>query len=213
MPQHSERTKRPFAENVYFVFLAVLFIVAVILAFGLAVPTPATAPPLSTPPAPPWPPSRPPPPSEALVPTVAASQNVEIVTCSMAVGFYRQQILSATIEVIVLWLMMVGGLIVGTRVAFRADSRDLAFDFLQKGTVSNVHQDVTTTHGRLFAASLFISGMLLLTSQYTFTLYRPWVGIDGQLYTNPLKLPQLVPAAEKVFRSFWCAALVTSVQC
>ena len=87
--------------------------------------------------------------------------------------------------------------------AARALLRPLCPSSLAQGTVSNVHQDVTTTRGRMFAATLFISGMLLLVSRYTFYLYRPWAAA-GLLDTNPMQVPMLVPPLEKAFRAVWC---------
>uniref|UniRef100_A0A7S0J1J0 Uncharacterized protein n=1 Tax=Calcidiscus leptoporus TaxID=127549 RepID=A0A7S0J1J0_9EUKA len=114
---------------------------------------------------------------------------------------YASQVLSATVQCVVIFFAMYGGLAVGTHIAFRADTRHLPFDFLQKGTVSNVHQDVATVRGRMFAVTLFISGMLLLVSQYTFYCYRPWA--SGR-WENPMELSQLIVPSEKIIRVVWC---------
>lgn len=48
-------------------------------------------------------------------------------------------------------------------------------DFEQKATLSNVSQDTSTPHGRMFTVALFTASLLMLLSQYTTWLYPPWL--------------------------------------
>mmetsp|Transcript_11513 Transcript_11513/g.20375 ORF Transcript_11513/g.20375 Transcript_11513/m.20375 type:complete len:387 (+) Transcript_11513:71-1231(+) len=75
-------------------------------------------------------------------------------------------------------------------------------DFQTKGTLSNVSQDISTPHGRMFTVSLFTAALLMLMSRYTYWLYRPWYP-ELDLATNPFMRNSLGPRAERRWRSAW----------
>ena len=62
--------------------------------------------------------------------------------------------------------------------AHLVNSSHLPHDFLQKGTISNVAQDIASVEGRIWAVALLFASVGLLVSGYTFQLYRPWLYSD-----------------------------------
>ena len=62
--------------------------------------------------------------------------------------------------------------------AHLVNSSHLPHDFLQKGTISNVAQDISSVEGRIWAVALLFASVGLLVSGYTFQLYRPWLYSD-----------------------------------
>jgi len=78
----------------------------------------------------------------------------------------------------------------------------LPTDFKMKGTLSNVSQDASQPHGRMFTVALFTAALLLIMSRYTVWLYRPWIP-DLKLAENPFAFSTLSANEERMWRGLW----------
>lgn len=79
----------------------------------------------------------------------------------------------------------------------------LPFDFKQKGTLSNISQDVSTPEGRLFAVGLVFGALFFIQSNYTAQLYRSWASHRTQ-DTNTTDHSAYQPLFERRLRGLWC---------
>ena len=98
---------------------------------------------------------------------------------------------------ILCFAVVVGGVTTATYVA--ASCERACRDFLQKGTVSNVAQDVATPKGRLWTAA---SRSRACSTSRRRTAYRPWLSAINP-NENRLAVNVLVPVYEKTFRALW----------
>lgn len=139
------------------------------------------------------------------MPDVHAQQlwndNVTFVSFAALIGVQRQFKLQAAMLAITAFVLIFGGT---TTASFMALVRwdKTPHDFAQKGTLSNLAQDQSTPHGRLWTTALVIGAVLLLTSMYPFWLYRswaPWVDVVD----NPLALATFQSRTERLLRTAW----------
>ena len=84
------------------------------------------------------------------------------------IGLNRVLVSTAAMMCILCFAVVVGGVTTATYVAASCDMTRLPYDFLQKGTVSNVAQDVATPKGRLWTAALSIASLLHLRRRTRF---------------------------------------------
>jgi len=120
---------------------------------------------------------------------------------SVLIGMNRQFKLQAAILVIVSFVLVCGGTITASLIVLtRTDL--VPKDFCQKGTLSNVSQDMGTPQGRLWSTALVVCNVLLLMSMYPFYLHRcwaPWVNEKE----NPLVHPSFQSKGERLLRTIW----------
>ena len=200
-----EKLPLPGGSRAYQVLFAALslFTLVLILAFGLAVHPENEAGQRGL--------RRAPPPDlnvSAIDPAVLVAADVEAIKIliqtilAFLIGLNRVLVSTAAMMCILCFAVVVGGVTTATYVAASCDMTRLPYDFLQKGTVSNVAQDVATPKGRLWTAALSIASLLHLASSYTFWLYRPWLSAINP-NENRLAVNVLVPVYEKTFRALW----------
>lgn len=89
--------------------------------------------------------------------------------------------------------------------ASETDLQLLPHDFYQKGTLSNIAQDVSSPHGRLWATALIVASVVLFVSMYPFWLYRCWQPLHTS-ESNPLVHGVFQSKTERFLRSFWLVA-------
>eukprot|EP00930_Biecheleria_cincta_P101572 TRINITY_DN93214_c0_g1_i1.p1 TRINITY_DN93214_c0_g1~~TRINITY_DN93214_c0_g1_i1.p1 ORF type:complete len:391 (+),score=36.73 TRINITY_DN93214_c0_g1_i1:44-1174(+) len=129
-------------------------------------------------------------------------QPLSFAAMAALIGLGRQQTLQASILVVLASLLILGGTWTATIIVTQEPAKTPK-DFSQKGTISNVTQDVATPQGRLWSVSLGSASILLLTSMYTFWIYRSWapcVGTDNPIVTSVLQY-----ATERELRAFWAS--------
>lgn len=129
-------------------------------------------------------------------------QPLDFASMAALIGLGRQQTLQASILVVLASLLILGGTWTATIIVTQEPAKT-PLDFSQKGTISNVTQDVATPQGRLWSVSLGSASLLLLTSMYTFWIYRSWAPCVGD--DNPLVTSVLQYATERKLRAFWAA--------
>lgn len=120
---------------------------------------------------------------------------------ALLIGMHRQHKLQASIMAIIACVLIVGGTLTPSFITL-FDGNVAPYDFNQKGTISNLAQDATTPHGRLWATALIVSSILLLFSMYPFWLYRcwePWHTFEE----NPIVHGAFQSKRERVVRSVW----------
>jgi len=117
------------------------------------------------------------------------------------IGLDRQYKLQASIFALVSFFCVVCAVLTSSVVVLH-DPDLVPGDFHEKGTLSNVSQDVREPHGRLFSVALFTSGMLMVSSMYTFWLYRPWAPTYNPLL-NPLDQAIFEGKVEHYYRALW----------
>jgi len=130
-----------------------------------------------------------------------ASVSIEDIAVSTMDAREREKVLEAVNLVIIAFGAVIMSALTSSMVATYKPEL-LPPDFEMKGTLSNVSQDISTPHGRMFTVSLFTASLLMLISRYTFWLYRPWYP-ELNLATNPFMRNTLAPRIERRWRSAW----------
>ena len=131
-----------------------------------------------------------------------AVNDTSFINLAVLIGMNRQIKLQAAIIVITAFVLITGGTMLASYIAFHTDKSWRPDDFCQKGTISNLSQDMSTPHGRLWSTALVLSGVLLLTSMYPFWLYRcwaPWLTRES----NPLVNSVFESKTERLLRTIW----------
>lgn len=103
--------------------------------------------------------------------------------------------------VFIVFLAVVGASIPSTLVA-TFNPELVPPDFEAKGTLSNVAQDASSPHGRLFTVMLFTAGIMQTFSMYTFWLYKPWAP-KNDFFQNPWNTQVFEPESERMWRTLW----------
>lgn len=129
------------------------------------------------------------------------AMNFSGMALALLYGVNRQQCDQAAIMTVLSFFIILGGTLTAS-VVTTLDPRLVPDDFMQKGTLSNVAQDVTTPHGRLWTTALFIAPVLLITSMYPFWIYRSWVPWLSE-QDNPLGHGVFESSGERLFRTVW----------
>ncbi len=129
------------------------------------------------------------------------NDDTTFVTFSTTIGVNRQFKLQAAILSITAFVLLLGGTAVASVIAL-SHKAYVPEDFMQKGTLSNLSQDQTSPHGRLWTTALVISSILLLTSMYPFWLYRSWVPWINP-HENPLVHACFQSKPERILRTLW----------
>jgi len=127
--------------------------------------------------------------------------NTTVATLAFVVGFNRQEKLKAAIIAGTAFIGVFAGTITSS-VITTCDPDLVPKDFKQKATLSNVAQDISTPHGRLWTTFLVSAAIMLLVSMYPFQIYRcwaPWVTRD----VNPFVHPSMQWRQERWFRTVW----------
>eukprot|EP00931_Biecheleriopsis_adriatica_P040721 TRINITY_DN2332_c0_g1_i2.p1 TRINITY_DN2332_c0_g1~~TRINITY_DN2332_c0_g1_i2.p1 ORF type:complete len:387 (-),score=65.09 TRINITY_DN2332_c0_g1_i2:73-1233(-) len=132
---------------------------------------------------------------------VTAGEKLGAASITTLIGIGRQQKLQSSILVVVAFSLIGAGTLTATFIA-SLDQKNLPKDFRQKGTISNVTQEVSKPEGRLWTTSLGFGSVMMIISMYTFWIYRswaPWVDLN----LNPLVQPFYQPVAERRLRAAW----------
>eukprot|EP00931_Biecheleriopsis_adriatica_P109802 TRINITY_DN8405_c0_g1_i1.p1 TRINITY_DN8405_c0_g1~~TRINITY_DN8405_c0_g1_i1.p1 ORF type:complete len:408 (-),score=62.46 TRINITY_DN8405_c0_g1_i1:114-1337(-) len=134
-------------------------------------------------------------------PTDNAGERLGAAAIATLLGIKRQEQLQASILVCVSFLLIFAGTLTATFIS-TLDQKSLPEDFRQKGTISNVTQNVLRPEGRLWTTSLGFGSVLLIISMYTFWIYRswePWVNLKD----NPMVEPAFQSSLERGLRCAW----------
>lgn len=134
-------------------------------------------------------------------PTLFPPAKWQVSTLASLIGLDRQYKLQGSILTLVSFCCVWMATITSTHVAMVHPDK-VPTDFEEKGTLSNVSQDVTEPHGRLFTVALFTSGLLNIGAMYTFWLYRAWAPWYDPI-ENPLGHPTFQTRDERKFRTAW----------
>lgn len=135
---------------------------------------------------------------------VIKKEGYNAINLAITIGHRRTEILQVGIITVVAWVCVIICVITATLVT-TLDPLLTPYDFEQKGTLSNVSQDVSKPHGRLFAVGLFTANMMLLFSMYPFVIYRPWAWKNfNQTIENPTLDYDLEYGPEQLLRVLWC---------
>lgn len=129
------------------------------------------------------------------------NDNATSVNLGLMIGMNRQQKMQSSIMAITAFLLMLGGTLTSSFIS-AFDTALAPHDFYQKGTLSNLAQDINTPHGRLWATALIVCSMLLLFSMYPFWLYRCWSPCHSY-EENPIVHGVFEPKWERMLRSLW----------
>lgn len=127
---------------------------------------------------------------------------LDFASIAALIGLGRQQTLQASILVVLSSLLISLGTWTATVIVTQEPGKT-PIDFAQKGTISNVTQDASTPQGRLWSVSLGSASLLLLTSMYTFWIYRSWAPLASE--QNPLVTSVLQHSSERKLRAFWAS--------
>lgn len=124
-----------------------------------------------------------------------------LVALSSIIAIQSQTTLQSGIFVIISFFCVLLSTATSSAVA-TLDPKRVPPDFEEKGTLSNVSQDISSPHGRMFTVALFTASILSLVSMYTTTLYRPWSPnlIETE---NPFSKVAFSPRVERRFRLAW----------
>ncbi|CAJ1327588.1 unnamed protein product [Effrenium voratum] len=129
------------------------------------------------------------------------SSPVSDATLAIMIGYGRQMRQQASILVDICFGLVFFGTLTATYIA-TVNPEQAPADFKQKGTLSNMAQDVQQAQGRLWTTSLGLASILLCVSMYTFWIYRCWAPLLS-FENNPLATTVLEYAVERRLRTAW----------
>ena len=133
---------------------------------------------------------------------VVWNDNTTFISFCTLIGINRQYKLQSAIFAVCAFFLIFGGCVTSSLIALVLPLSHAPRDFAQKGTLSNVSQDLMSPHGRLWSTALVVGAILNMVSMYPFWLYRCWAPWSDDA-TNPLRHPTFQTKQERLVRTCW----------